>query len=120
MTPFGALLRYYRQERGLTQQEMARQLSVDSKHISSLETGRRRPPELDELEKVFSALQLTQSQRDKLRTAAQDSAYLIRIPREVSPLGLQLAHHLVRSLRGMRPEQITAIQALIEETANMT
>jgi transcriptional regulator with XRE-family HTH domain len=114
MTPFGARLRYYREERGLTQLEFARQLSVDPKFISSLETGRRRPPSDGLMERIYSLLRLPEDQRLQLHSAAQDSSYVIRIPKGVSPMGLQLAHRLVRSLRCLGPDQIAAIQTLIE------
>lgn len=114
MTPFGALLRYFREERGLTQLEMARQLAVDSKYISLIETGRRRPPSSDLMSALYVVLRLTEDQQSQLQSAAQNSSYVIRVPRGVSPLGLQLVHRLVRSLGGLRPDQISAIQALIE------
>ena len=115
MTPFGALLRYYREERGLSQFEMARQLSVDSKYISSIETGRRRPPSSELMSALYATLRLTEDQQSQLKMAAQNSSYVIRIPRSISPIGLQLVHRLVRCLEGLRPDQISAIQAFIEE-----
>lgn len=114
MTPFGALLRYHRTLRGVTQQEMARRLKVDFKIISSMETGRRLPPNGDELQHLCAALDLADCDQQQLIEAAQKSSYIIRLPRDTSALDLDLVHRLVHALKGLEPNQKSAIQHLIE------
>ena len=118
MTPFGALLRYFREDRGVSQHEMARRLSEDSKLISAIETGRRRPPKGEELQRIRDALLLSEAEFKQLSEAAEHSGYTLRIPREISPRGLQLAHRLVNSLGGLRQDQLTAIQMILERRSS--
>lgn len=114
MTPFGTLIRFMREERGLTQHEMGRRLQLDSKAVSALETGRRRPPDIQLLEKIIEQLKLSESEASQLLNAAQHSSYVVRIPREISPKNLRLIHQFVTTLDGLRPDQISVIQKVIE------
>ena len=110
MTPLGTLIRYFREDRGLNQQELADQSGVDSKLISSFETGRRRTPNSEVLEKIKATLKLTELESLQLQEAANNSSYIIRFPREMPPRKLRLLHTLVRSLSDLAPEQLSAIQ----------
>ncbi len=114
VTPFGALLRYHRTVRGVTQQEIARRLGVDFKIISSIETGRRLPPSDDELAQLFRALDLSEIDQHQLLEAARKSSYTIRLPRDTSALDLELVHRLVHALKALEPQRKSAIQHLLE------
>jgi HTH-type transcriptional regulator, competence development regulator len=115
MTPFGALLRYYRTVRGITQQELARRLDADFKLISSMETGRRSPPSGGELERLCAVLNLADCDQQQLMEAAHKSSYVIRLPRDISAIDLELVHRLVHALNRLEPSKKSAIQHLIEE-----
>lgn len=114
MTPFGTFVRYLREERGLSQREMGRRLQLDSKIISALETGRRRPPSDEFLERIIVQLSLTEAEAAQLMDAAKHSSYIVRIPREISPRELRLVHRFITALGALRPEQLSAIQRAIE------
>lgn len=114
MTPFGALLRYYREVRGYSQQRIAQRISSDSKIISAIETGRRLPPEGDDFERLCAALNLSEDERRKLGQAAQESSYIIRISREETPRNIQFIHRVVKSLGDLGPEQVSMIEDLIQ------
>ena len=114
MTPFGALLRYFREDRGISQHEMGRRLAEDSKLVSAIETGRRRPPKGEKLRRIRDVLLLSEAEFNQLSEAAEHSGYTLKIPREISPRRLQLAHRLVNSLGGLQQDQLTAIQAILE------
>ncbi|HEV7165174.1 MAG TPA: helix-turn-helix transcriptional regulator [Gammaproteobacteria bacterium] len=114
MSPFGALLRYYRELSGLSQEEIAHQLSLDSKTISAIETGRRKPPPGDQLRKLSAALKLTPDESQELVEVADNSNYVLRIPRDVSPRTVQALNKLVKSSYSLECEQVAAIEAMLE------
>lgn len=115
MTPFGALIRYYRETRGLTQSDLAQRSAMDNKSISVIETGRRRPPNGDDLQRLFSALNLSNEERRELEVAAASSSYTIRISKEIAPIDLQLIHKLVKSVGCLAPTQKSAILEVIDQ-----
>jgi transcriptional regulator with XRE-family HTH domain len=115
MTPFGALLRHYRTLRGVSQKDLARRLNCDSKLISSLETGRHSAPKDAMLDALYEALALSACEREQLANAAGQSSFLIRLPRDTSPLDLALVHRLVTIVGSLDLKRKTQIQHLIGE-----
>jgi len=59
MTPFGAYLEKLRKSRKLGQKELAYEVGVNASYISSLETGRKTPPQQNILNKLIQILKLT-------------------------------------------------------------
>lgn len=119
MTPFGALLRSYRNERGITATALGRPLKLTRREISALETGRRGPPEEPILLEIREALDLTPGEYQALQQAALHSARTVRIPKDVSPNGVRLVHELVGSLGRLRPSQLVTISQFIKREAGM-
>lgn len=66
---FGDLLRRLRQERGLSQLELAANAAVSTRHLSFLETGRAKPSEAM-VSRLASAMHIDPNIVDALRTAA--------------------------------------------------
>lgn len=66
---FGDLLKLLRQERGLSQLELADNAAVSNRHLSFLETGRSRPSEAM-VSKLASAMHIDANIVDEMRTAA--------------------------------------------------
>lgn len=118
MTPFGNLLRFYRQRRGLSQLDLARLLNADAKLISAVETGRRCPPEGNELERLFCALGLRADEQHQLTNAGRQSSFVIRVPRDTPPDDLEFIHTLVSSLRGLGADQRLAIRNALGDGRN--
>ncbi len=58
MTPrrLGPMLRELRQERNLTQEELAKKAKTTRSHLSLLEAGHRKNPSLDVLKRLAKAL----------------------------------------------------------------
>lgn len=67
---FGALLKRYRLEAGLSQEALAARASLSTRAISDLERGINRAPRYDTLELLVKALSLSAQQREVLRAAA--------------------------------------------------
>lgn len=113
MTPFGALFRHFRTLRGVSQEDVGRRIDRDHKWISSLETGRRQPPEGAELVQLFDALKLPATEREQLSEAARNSSFVIRIPRDSTPMDMALIHKLAAAMKSLEPEKKLAIRALL-------
>jgi predicted ATPase/DNA-binding XRE family transcriptional regulator/ferritin len=62
-TPFGTLLKRYRQASGLTQEALAARAQLSARAISDLERGINRVPRYDTLELLIAALHVTTTQR---------------------------------------------------------
>src|SRR5688500_19697694 len=70
-TGFGELLRRYRMEAGLTQEELAERAGVSTRGISDLERGARGLPRKDTLQLLLQALDLSPEDRSALVGAAR-------------------------------------------------
>lgn len=115
MTPFGVLLRYRREERGMSQHELATVLGLDSKQVSAIETGRRRPPADEALLKIRSALALSDAEFAELCEASSFSTYIVRIPHDVSPKNLRLIHEIIGSIGRLRSEELFEVRQGIQK-----
>ena len=76
MTPaqgsqFGDLLRHYRRDRSLTQEELAEQATVSVRAISDLERGLKHRPRKDTVQLLADALHLSDDERNSFQLAAR-------------------------------------------------
>ncbi|HEX6507204.1 MAG TPA: AAA family ATPase, partial [Chloroflexota bacterium] len=69
--PFGAVLKYYRLDLQLTQEELAEQAGVSRLTISALERGVRRAPHRDTVRRLSDAMRLPARDRERLETSAR-------------------------------------------------
>lgn len=114
MTPYSALLRYYRELRGFTQREFAARLGITNKVLSAVETGRRNPHDDKTIEQIKKLLGLSDEEYANLKEAAENSALVVRIPSETSPERIALVHQLVSGLGKLGHDNIVIIrQALM-------
>jgi predicted ATPase/DNA-binding XRE family transcriptional regulator len=112
--PFGSLLRRYRRDAGLTQEDLAERAGLSIRTISDLERGLNSTPQSATLEMLVGALALSPDDRSTLMAAvpqrrhpaqsANNSLSLLRLPAETTPLiGREkdeaAAIHLLRSQR---------------------
>lgn len=68
-TPFGQLLRRWREAAGLTQAELAERAGISDKAIGALESGRRQRPYPSTIRALADALGLSEEQRAELLAA---------------------------------------------------
>jgi len=115
MTPFGATLRYMREERGLSQTKFANIIHLHARVLSAIETGRRQPPAPEVIRQWAQLIGLSDVELKRLEEAAQDSPYVIRLPKTTSPRALVLAHRVVRALEYLQQDQFSAIQQVLEQ-----
>ena len=119
MSPFGSLLRYYRNERGIPPKELAAELGVSDKKISAIEIGRRRPPDEKDLARICKYLSLTEAESAALYEAAQLSHPHVRIPDNATPREYRLVHHFVRALGHLSDNQINVIHKTLNQRAGL-
>lgn len=115
MTPFGASLRAMRVERGLSQTKFAEIIDIHPRVLSAVETGRRQPPSSQVIGRWAELAGLTSLELSRLEEAAQDSPYVIRLPKTASPRALRLVHRVVRAVESLKQEQLQAIQTVLEQ-----
>jgi transcriptional regulator with XRE-family HTH domain len=115
MTPFGLRLKFVRQCRGYSQLRLAELLRVSSRTISTLETGRRRPPSRDELERIGMTLGLGPEELRGLVEAAAISGYRVSIPVEAAPREIELVHLLVKQLGTLTDAQLMTLSSALKQ-----
>lgn len=108
MTNFGAALRFFRQERGLSLREVAKLGDVDHAYIHRLETGDKTDPSPDVLSSLAGVLKLSQHRRALLKSlhgidAIPDSLFeaMLADPKRTTDA---MRTVLVISYRGARPQ----------------
>src|SRR5215467_207043 len=73
---FGELLRHYRLQAALTQEELAARAAISAHAISQLERGARRVPRRDTLRLLAEALQLDPAEHAQFEAAARGQGML--------------------------------------------
>lgn len=99
MTPFGERVRELRNERGMTQKEMAKQLNVSAAYLSALEHGKRGTPRWILVQQIIACLNIIWDDADELQTLALRSAPRVTIDTtQLSPRATELANLLASGI----------------------
>jgi transcriptional regulator with XRE-family HTH domain len=118
MTPFGAKLRQLRQERGIEQKAMAAALGVSASYLSALEHGRRGKPTWATVQKVIGFFNVIWDDAEELQRLAQLSDPRVVVDTaELAPEATAFANHLAARIRKLTPQQIAAMQAVLDGSA---
>jgi transcriptional regulator with XRE-family HTH domain len=80
MTPFGNALSEFRRSRKLQQRELAEQTDVIPSYISALESGAKGPPSEQVLQKIYTALNLSCEEIQKLEATIAPSKRNLKLP----------------------------------------
>ncbi|MEP6827613.1 MAG: helix-turn-helix transcriptional regulator [Aestuariivirga sp.] len=95
MTPFGAKLRKLRQERGLTQAEMAKAIRVSPAYLSALEHGKRGRPSWHLIQSIIAHLNIIWDEAEELIKLSRVSHPKVTIDTSgLSPLATEFANEL--------------------------
>src|SRR5215470_4441481 len=86
---FGELLRHYRLQAALTQEELAARAAISAHAISQLERGARRVPRRDTLRLLAEALGLDAAEHARFAAAARGHGVPPRLPLSLLPLYLR-------------------------------
>ena len=114
---FGALLRHYRLQAGLSVQALAEQAGLSLRGVSDLERGVRHRPYPDTVRRLADALGLAAADRTRLVVAAQPSA-AAPTSRPVAALPTTLPLSLTSFIG--REEEIAQIKARLRTTRLLT
>ena len=86
---FAELLRRFRIQASLTQEQLAERAGISADAVAALEQGRRKSPRLSTVSDLASALDLVPSDRSRLAASAKGEANLSEEPSERRPSGTQ-------------------------------
>ncbi|MDE2383631.1 MAG: helix-turn-helix domain-containing protein [Alphaproteobacteria bacterium] len=99
MTPFGARLRKLREERGITQSQMARAIQVSPAYLSALEHGKRGRPSWHLIQSVIAHLNIIWDEAEDLIRLSRLSHPKVTIDTSgLSPAATELANELALSI----------------------
>ena len=122
---FGPILRRYRLDAGLTQEELAEQARLSPRAISDLERGARRAPRRDTVALLVEALHLAPEDRTTLEGAASaarrkgaatpDASDTLRASASASTPGIALPRPLT-PLVG-REQEVAALTLLLQQNS---
>jgi transcriptional regulator with XRE-family HTH domain len=95
MTPFGERLRKLREERGLTQAQMASSIGVSSAYLSALEHGKRGRPSWHLVQSVIAQLGIIWDDAEELIRLSRLSHPKVTIDTSgLSPAATELANEM--------------------------
>ena len=114
MTPFGEKLRTLREERGLSQKEMAHALNVSAAYLSALEHGRRSQPGFPFVQRVIGYFNIIWDEAEGLQRLADLSQPRVTVDTAgLDPLATEVANLLARTMRQLDRPALEAIRELL-------
>lgn len=110
MTPFGKRLRELRDERNVTQKQMAEAIRVSPAYLSALEHGRRGQPTWDLLQRIITYFNIIWDDAEELQQLAAISHPRVVIDTAgLSPEATELANLIAGSIRMIDRETILSL-----------
>ena len=114
MTPFGEKLRSLRQERGVSQKDMASAIGVSAAYLSALEHGRRSAPTWTLIQKIIGYFNVIWDDAEELARLAEASHPRVRIDTSVlTPAATELANLLAENIEKLDEAELRRITASI-------
>ncbi|KPB02122.1 helix-turn-helix domain-containing protein [Ahrensia marina] len=115
MTPFGERVRELRNERGMTQKEMAKKLNVSAAYLSALEHGKRGTPRWILVQQIIACLNIIWDDADELQTLALRSAPRVTIDTaDLSPRATELANLLASGIDVLSDEALEDLRIRLD------
>lgn len=106
-TPFGETMRRLREERGVTQKQMAKAIGVSPAYLSALEHGRRGTPSFDFLQRVAGYFNVIWDEAEELQRLAEISDPKVTIDTGgLSPEATELTNRLRDDIDRLEPEDL--------------
>ena len=110
MTPFGAKLRKLRQERRLTQAEMAKAIRVSPAYLSALEHGKRGRPSWHLIQSIIAHLNIIWDEAEELIKLSRVSHPKITIDTSgLSAVATEFANELSVRISKLDDEKLTRL-----------
>lgn len=116
MTPFGERMREMREERGVTQKEMAAALGVSPAYLSALEHGRRGVPSWPLIQKIVGYFNVIWDEADDLQRLAAASRPRVGVDTAgLSPQATLLANRLAAAIGSLSEADIAELLSRLDE-----
>lgn len=116
MTPFGLRVRAMRDERGVSQKEMAAAIGVSAAYLSALEHGRRGVPSWPLIQKIVGYFNIIWDEAEDLQRLAAASHPRVTVDTAgLSPAATLLANRLAGSISRLSEDDIAELLARLEE-----
>jgi transcriptional regulator with XRE-family HTH domain len=114
MTPFGLAVRRLRQERGITQKQMAAALGVTSAYLSALENGRKGRPSFEFLQRVAGYFNIIWDDADELLRIARISHPRVVVDTSgLPPDYTAFANRLAAEIRTLSPQVVKDLAEIL-------
>ncbi|MDR6755899.1 transcriptional regulator with XRE-family HTH domain [Mycoplana sp. BE70] len=118
-TPFGVAVRHLREQKRVSQKEMAAALNVSPAYLSALEHGRRGMPSFDFLQRVAGYFNVIWDEAEELFRLARISDPKITVDTAgLPPEYTALANRLAAEIRDLPPETIRRLAGILEKACN--
>ncbi|MCO5064184.1 MAG: helix-turn-helix domain-containing protein [Rhizobiaceae bacterium] len=118
MTPFGVRIRQLREQKGVSQKEMAAAIGVSPAYLSALEHGRRGTPSWPLLQKMLGYFNVIWDEAEELSRLAHESDPRVTVDTSgLSPKATELANLLAERISSLDDAQLDAILAQIRNYA---
>lgn len=115
MTPFGEHLRKLRDERGVTQKDMAQAIGISPAYLSALEHGKRGQPSWPMQQRIVGFLNIIWDEAEELQRLAQLSDPKVSVnTAELSSQATLSANLLSKNIGSLSEADLRNIQAVIE------
>ncbi|MER8949627.1 MULTISPECIES: helix-turn-helix transcriptional regulator [unclassified Mesorhizobium] len=114
MTPFGEKLRVLRNERGVSQKDMAKAIGVSAAYLSALEHGRRGAPSWTLIQKIIGYFNIIWDDAEELARLAETSHPRVKLDTSgLSPAATELANLLADNIEKLDDAELRRIIASI-------
>ncbi|MER8386725.1 MULTISPECIES: helix-turn-helix transcriptional regulator [unclassified Mesorhizobium] len=112
MTPFGEKLRVLRNERGVSQKDMAKAIGVSAAYLSALEHGRRGAPSWTLIQKIIGYFNIIWDDAEELARLAETSHPRVKLDTSgLSPAATELANLLADNIEKLDEAELRRIIA---------
>ena len=116
MTPFGEAMHRLRQQRGVTQKQMAAAIGVSPAYLSALEHGKRGAPSFEFLQRVAGYFNVIWDDADELFGLAALSDPRVVLDTSGLPADhTAFANRLAGRIRGLSGETIRILEDVLEK-----
>lgn len=113
LSPIGKCLRTIRSSREMKLITMSDEIGLSAGHLSSIETGRREPPD-DFYDRILEKIVLTKEEQQSLRDACDVSPSTVKI-KPSNEQEAKFASLLSRNIGNIDPEQLSFMSELINQ-----
>ncbi|HXV73730.1 MAG TPA: helix-turn-helix transcriptional regulator [Sphingomonadales bacterium] len=116
MTPFGIKLRALREEKGITQRQLAKALGVSAPYLSALERGKRGRPSWALVQKIITYFGAIWDDAEEIEALARLSHPKITIDTsKLSPEATEVANRLSATIHRLDERQLKKILKTLNE-----